>query len=119
MVDARRERTQDTGKRDTGEQARSVRDESSDRPVDVDAGASGTPGETSAAGADDLTEIRGIGPAIARKLEELGVHTFADLAKSDPEDLAGKIARRPGPGPARGAVDSASPSTSQIVAALP
>lgn len=64
----------------------------------VDAGASqpvsNEPSAT-AAQADDLTAIRGIGPAIARKLDALGVTTFADLAAADPDDLAAKIARRP------------------------
>ena len=51
-----------------------------------------TPPETEA---DDLTSIHGIGPAIARKLDALGVKTFADLAAADPDDLTAKIAKRP------------------------
>jgi predicted flap endonuclease-1-like 5' DNA nuclease len=45
--------------------------------------------------ADDLTVIRGIGPAIARKLDALGIRSFSDLAEADPEDLAAKLASRP------------------------
>ena len=44
---------------------------------------------------DDLTAIKGIGPAIARKLDALGVRTFTDLAEADPDDLAAKLASRP------------------------
>jgi predicted flap endonuclease-1-like 5' DNA nuclease len=39
--------------------------------------------------------IRGIGPAIARKLDALGVPTFSDLAEADPHDLAAELASRP------------------------
>jgi predicted flap endonuclease-1-like 5' DNA nuclease len=45
--------------------------------------------------ADDLTVIRGFGPAIARKLDALGIRSFSDLAEADPEDLAAKLASRP------------------------
>ena len=44
---------------------------------------------------DDLTAIKGIGPAITRKLDALGVRTFTDLAEADPDDLAAKLASRP------------------------
>ena len=44
---------------------------------------------------DDLTAIKGIGPGIVRKLDALGIKTFADLAKADPDDLASKLALRP------------------------
>jgi predicted flap endonuclease-1-like 5' DNA nuclease len=44
---------------------------------------------------DDLTSIHGVGPAIARKLDALGIKTFADLAAADPDDLTAKIAKRP------------------------
>ena len=67
--------------------------------ADVDAAASWRPAPGEPAGAkpetDDLTEIKGIGPAIARKLDGLGIKTFADLAEADPEDLANKLASRP------------------------
>ncbi|MFZ7093693.1 50S ribosomal protein L21 [Primorskyibacter sp. 2E233] len=38
-----------------------------------------------AAGADDLTQITGVGPAAAAKLNDAGVTTFAQLAAVDPE----------------------------------
>ncbi len=67
--------------------------------ADVDAAATwrSAPGEPAVAKPqpDDLTAIRGIGPAIARKLDALGVRSFSDLAKADPGDLAAKIASRP------------------------
>jgi predicted flap endonuclease-1-like 5' DNA nuclease len=37
---------------------------------------------------DDLTEIRGIGPAFAGRLEEAGIDTFASLAHNDPAVIA-------------------------------
>ncbi|MAO08936.1 MAG: 50S ribosomal protein L21 [Alteromonas sp.] len=38
--------------------------------------------------ADDLKKIEGIGPKIAETLVEAGIATYADLAKSKPEDIA-------------------------------
>ena len=35
----------------------------------------------------DLRSIPGVGPTIARELEEIGVHAVADLAGRDPEEL--------------------------------
>ena len=49
---------------------------------------------SSSAAADDLTAIKGIGPAIARKLDALGVRTFAELAAADPDDLAARLESR-------------------------
>jgi large subunit ribosomal protein L21 len=37
--------------------------------------------------ADDLTVIKGIGPAVQKKLTELNIVTFGDLAEADPEAL--------------------------------
>ncbi|MGR3494097.1 50S ribosomal protein L21 [Citreimonas sp.] len=34
---------------------------------------------------DDLTKITGVGPAAAKKLNEAGITTYAELAKVDPE----------------------------------
>jgi predicted flap endonuclease-1-like 5' DNA nuclease len=36
---------------------------------------------------DDLTEIKGIGPAVQNKLRALGITTFADLAAADPDAI--------------------------------
>lgn len=38
-----------------------------------------------AAGGDDLTKITGVGPAAAKKLNEAGITTYAELAKVDPD----------------------------------
>ncbi|MDX1616434.1 MAG: helix-hairpin-helix domain-containing protein [Candidatus Promineifilaceae bacterium] len=40
------------------------------------------------AAADPLEELRGIGPATARKLRAGGIRTFAALARQDPESVA-------------------------------
>jgi predicted flap endonuclease-1-like 5' DNA nuclease len=36
---------------------------------------------------DDLTVIKGIGPAVQNRLRALGISTFADLAAADPDEL--------------------------------
>ncbi|OUD10874.1 50S ribosomal protein L21 [Marivivens niveibacter] len=42
-----------------------------------------------AAGADDLTTINGVGPAAAKKLNDAGITTFAQLAAVDAESFEG------------------------------
>jgi len=44
-------------------------------------------GEAGPAPSDDLTEIRGIGPAFTARLNQAGIHTFAELAKIDADRL--------------------------------
>ncbi|MEF8801883.1 MAG: DUF4332 domain-containing protein [Halolamina sp.] len=39
----------------------------------------------------DLDEIKGIGPAYSDRLDEVGIHTVAQLAEADPSDLAERI----------------------------
>ncbi|MBK8899656.1 MAG: hypothetical protein IPM53_00610 [Anaerolineaceae bacterium] len=39
-------------------------------------------------GKNELELIRGIGPAYARRLNEFGIHSFSDLAKCEPEQIA-------------------------------
>ena len=63
--------------------------------ADAPVASGAAPSSAAQGGSDDLTAIKGIGPAIARKLEAAGVRTFADLAAADPNDLADKIASRP------------------------
>ncbi len=46
---------------------------------------------TRAALADDLTEINGIGPAYAGRLEEAGITTFRQLAETDVAETAAAI----------------------------
>ena len=41
-----------------------------------------------AADADDLSEVKGIGPVYAGRLEEAGITTFAALAAATPERIA-------------------------------
>ena len=40
------------------------------------------------AGADDLKQLSGVGPALEKKLHEAGVTTFAQIAAWTPEDVA-------------------------------
>jgi predicted flap endonuclease-1-like 5' DNA nuclease len=47
-----------------------------------------TPGQKSSE-KDDLKAIKGIGPAIERKLNQAGIHTFADLGALTQEELEG------------------------------
>ena len=44
--------------------------------------------------ANDLTIIEGIGPAYARALNAVGIHSFADLAAQKPAELIGKLQTR-------------------------
>ncbi|AWI83580.1 50S ribosomal protein L21 [Alloyangia pacifica] len=45
------------------------------------------PKAAAAAAGDDLTKITGVGPAAAKKLNEAGIATFAQLAAVDPESF--------------------------------
>ena len=42
-----------------------------------------------AAGADDLTQLTGVGPAAAKKLNEAGLTSFAQIAALSDDDIAG------------------------------
>lgn len=57
----------------------------------AEAAEDGSDNALSAAGQADLTVIKGIGPAVKKKLISLGVANVADLAAFDPEDLAAKL----------------------------
>ena len=49
---------------------------------------SGLQNQLATSGNQQLQIIRGIGPTYARRLHEMGIHTFADVAKQTPERLA-------------------------------
>jgi Pathogenicity locus len=51
---------------------------------------------------DDLTAIKGIGPAIQEKLRALGIATFSDLARADPKALTERFKGTPPIPEARG-----------------
>ena len=40
---------------------------------------------------DDLTVIKGIGPSVQEKLRSLGIKTFKDLARADPDRLVDQL----------------------------
>jgi predicted flap endonuclease-1-like 5' DNA nuclease len=40
---------------------------------------------------DDFSQIKGIGPAFAQALNEIGIHTFADLSRETAQGLADKL----------------------------
>jgi predicted flap endonuclease-1-like 5' DNA nuclease len=40
---------------------------------------------------DDLTVIKGIGPALQNRLRALGITTFADLAAANPDQLMAQL----------------------------
>lgn len=46
---------------------------------------------TPASSSDPLVELDGIGPAYEHALNELGIHTFAQLAAQNPDDLAMRL----------------------------
>lgn len=66
------------------------------KPAKADAKPAKAPAKAkAAAGADDLTQLNGVGPAFAKKLAEAGVTTFAQVAawtEADLERLDGEIA---------------------------
>lgn len=43
----------------------------------------------------ELQNIKGIGPGIVKKLDALGICTYADLAAADPDTLAKQLDTRP------------------------
>ena len=45
---------------------------------------------------DDLTKVEGIGPKAAETLQDAGIKTFAELAKSTPEELKGILEKSGG-----------------------
>ncbi|HEY3474193.1 MAG TPA: helix-hairpin-helix domain-containing protein [Anaerolineales bacterium] len=51
------------------------------------------PAQPPASEKDDLKVIRGIGPAIERKLNNAGIHTFAELSQMSPEQLEGILGK--------------------------
>lgn len=56
----------------------------------VESAAAATPAPEKAtrkAGADDLTELKGIGPTFARRLKEAGYTTYADIAAASADAL--------------------------------
>jgi predicted flap endonuclease-1-like 5' DNA nuclease len=40
---------------------------------------------------DNLTVIKGIGPSVQEKLRSLGIMTFKDLARADPDHLVDQL----------------------------
>jgi chromosome segregation ATPase len=46
-------------------------------------------------GEGQLQIIRGIGPAYANRLQEIGIHTLNDLAKSKPQDISDALQLKP------------------------
>ena len=67
------------------EPATELADEPQPAPEPV---AADTPVAADPAGADDLTLLKGVGPALERKLHENGVTSFAQIAAWTPEDVA-------------------------------
>lgn len=56
--------------------------------------ASGEPAPPPRSEPDNLTEIKGIGPAVQGKLQALGIATYTDLAKVDADWLTGELKSR-------------------------
>ncbi len=52
------------------------------------------PAPSSVSSADDLTRIKGIGPVSTKKLADIGITTFAELAAADPATVAARFDSR-------------------------
>lgn len=50
--------------------------------------------EEVAADGDDLTAIKGVGPAMAEKLRHMGINRFSELAAVDPEALTADLKKQ-------------------------
>ena len=100
---ARRERTPESASRSAEPGARAARSQPAQRQAQAKSGAP-RPAEprarlspkpavkpVAAPVPDDLTEIKGIGPAMQNKLRALGITTFADLAAADPDQLMARL----------------------------
>lgn len=84
----RRRRTGKTAP-DTGYQASESIPITDDRPAEAPLRAAASPQAPTAAkaAADDLTAIKGIGPVFAKRLNEAGIVTFADVAAASADQL--------------------------------
>jgi predicted flap endonuclease-1-like 5' DNA nuclease len=60
-------------------------------PSVTEPSASDEPQGAQQAVSDDLTVIKGIGPALQEKLRALGIVTLSDLARADPKSLAERL----------------------------
>ncbi len=61
------------------------------KPVPPVAKPTAKSGSVPASSNDPLVELDGIGPAYERALNALGIHTFAQLATQNPDDLAMRL----------------------------
>ena len=52
------------------------------------------PAPSSVSTVDDLTRIKGIGPVSSKKLTDIGITTFAELAAADPATVAAQFDSR-------------------------
>lgn len=39
-----------------------------------------------------LLEVKGVGPTVVKRFEEIGIHSFAELARYEPKDIAERVA---------------------------
>ena len=60
-------------------------------PAAAEPGPAREPEAARPAVADDLTVIKGIGPAVQEKLRGLGIRTFSDLARADPKAVTERL----------------------------
>jgi large subunit ribosomal protein L21 len=68
-----------------------VRNEEAATPSNGEQRGDPAPRPPTARVADDLTVIKGIGPAVQKKLRELDIITFSDLAEADADALTEKL----------------------------
>ncbi|MEE2023483.1 MULTISPECIES: helix-hairpin-helix domain-containing protein [Alkalimonas] len=39
-----------------------------------------------------LLQVKGVGPTVVKRFEEIGIHSFAELARYEPKDIAERVA---------------------------
>lgn len=78
-----RKETDDDRRHDQSKPPEAEKEVATDRPAAQPSASGNEP--------DDLTVIKGLGPAMQRKLQAEGITTFAELADADAEALTNKL----------------------------
>ena len=84
---AKRVKNKEAGEKSVAKKADKKADKPAEKKAEPKAEKKAEPKKEAPAAADDLTAITGIGPAAAKKLNEAGITTYAELAKVDADNF--------------------------------